>query len=104
MGQEDFFDEDSLIDPKFASFNLAECGVKAGDTIIYTPTGAELTVLEDNQVEYAGEAMSLAVFTAGNMPRNKRSKSGVCQGPKYFTYNGTSLYELRRMFSDDKKE
>ncbi len=106
MGQEDFFDEDSLIDPKFASFNLAECGVKAGDTIIYTPTGAELTVLEDNQVEYAGEAMSLAVFTAGNMPRNKRSKSGVCQGPKYFTYNGTSLYKLKAMFSagDDDKQ
>ncbi len=39
------------------------------------------------------------VFTANNMPRNKRSKSGVCQGPKYFSYNGTSLYKLKTMFS-----
>ena len=104
MGQEELFDENSLIDPEFANFDLSECGVKAGDTIIYTPTNAELTVLEDNQVEYGGEAMSLAVFTAGNMPRNRRSKSGVCQGPKYFSYNGTSLYELRRMFSTDKEK
>ena len=106
MGQEVLFDADSLIDPEFANFNLAECGVKAGDTITYTPTGEELTVLEDNRVEYGGEAMSLAVFTANNMPRNKRSKSGVCQGPKYFSYNGTSLYKLKTMFSpgDDDEQ
>lgn len=106
MGQEDLFDGDSLIDPEFANFDLAECGVKAGETIVYTPTGAELTVLEDNQVEYGGEAMSLAVFTANNMPCNKRSKSGVCQGPKYFSYNGTSLYKLKTMFSsgDDDEQ
>ena len=104
MGEPTLFDADSLVDPEFANFNLSECGVNAGDTITYTPTKAELTVLEDNRVEYGGESMSLAVFTANNMPRNKRSKSGVCQGPKYFTYNGTSLYELRRMFSKDDEK
>lgn len=92
------FDGDNLIDPEFGNFNLLEHGVKVGDKIVYTPTGAELTVCEDNMVEYAGEQYTLAQFTAKHMPRNKRSISGVCQGPKYFTFNGITLYQLKETF------
>ena len=92
------FDGDDLIDPEFGNFNLLEHGVKVGDVIVYTPTGAELTVCEDNKVEYAGEQYTLAQFSAKHMPRNKRSISGVCQGPKYFTFNGITLYQLKQSF------
>jgi len=103
MEAEALFDDQSLIDPEFANFNLNDCGVKVGDTIIYTPTGTELTVAEDNMVEVNGVTLTLAQFTAKFMPRNKRSVSGVCQGPKYFSYKGVSLYKLKESFLGGKK-
>ena len=98
MGEETLFNTDELINPEFATFKLLEHGVSIGDKIIYTPTGAELIVAEDNKVECNGELYTLAEFTAKHMPRNKRSISGLCQGPKYFTYNGISLYKLKGTF------
>ena len=98
MGDDALFDPDSLINPEFANFDLLEHGVKVGDTIVYTPTGMELVVAENNKVTVDGETFTLAEFTAKYMPRNKRSVSGVCQGPKYFTYKGTSLYKMKESF------
>ena len=103
MGDDALFDADDFIDPQFANFSLSECGVKSGDRIVYTPTGAVLTVKSDNEVEYEGETYTLAQFTAKYMPRNKRSVSGVCQGPKYFTKGGTSLYQMKETFLGGKK-
>lgn len=102
MGEDALFDADSLIDPEFANFDLLEHGVKVGDHIVYTPTGAELVVAEGNKVFFGDEAFTLAEFTAKYMPRNKRSVSGVCQGPKYFTYKGTSLYKMKESFLGKK--
>ena len=103
LESEALFDTDSLINPEFADFSLSECGVKSGDRIVYTPTGAVLTVKGDHEVEYNGETYTLAQFTAKFMPRNKRSVSGVCQGPKYFTKGGTSLYQMKETFLGGKK-
>ena len=103
MDSEALFNSDDLLDPSFGEFNLLEHGVKVGDTIIYTPVGMELTVAEGNMVEYGGEKYTLAQFTAKYMPRNKRSVSGVCQGPRYFSYNGVSLYKLRESFLGGQK-
>lgn len=103
MGDDALFDADEYVDPAFADFDLAECGVKSGDRIVYTPTGAVLTVKGDHEVEYEGETYTLAQFTAKFMPRNKRSVSGVCQGPKYFTKGGTSLYQMKETFLGGKK-
>ena len=102
MGDDALFDADDYVDPQFANFSLSECGVKPGDRIVYTPTGMALTVKADNEVEYEGETYTLAQFTAKYMPRNKRSVSGVCQGPKYFTKGGTSLYTMKDSFLGGK--
>lgn len=67
--------------------------------VFHIITNMELTVAEGNRVIYDGAEYSLAQFTAKYMPRNKRSVSGVCQGPKYFTFRGTSLYKYKEMFS-----
>lgn len=99
---EALFNTDELINPKFANFDLLGHGVRVGDRIIYTPTGVELIVAEDNKVECEGETYTLAEFTAKHMPRNKRSKSGLCQGPKYFSYNGVSLYQMKESFLGGK--
>lgn len=103
-GDDTLFDKDEFVNPKFGDFNLEECGVKPGDVITYTPTGAELTVAHENMVEFGEEELSLAEFTARNMPRNKRSTSGVCQGPKYFSYKGTSLNKMKEMFMKEDGE
>ena len=97
------FNGDDLINPDFGNFDLFEYGVKTGDKIVYTPCEMELTVVGNNQVEYAGETYTLAQFTAKFMPRNKRSVSGFCQGPKYFSYNGVSLYQLKESFLGGQK-
>ena len=102
MGGEALFNTDELINPEFATFDLLEHGVSVGDKIVYTPTGIELTVAEDNQVECNGEIYTLAEFTAKHMPRNKRSVSGLCQGPKYFSFNGVSLYQMKESFLGGK--
>ena len=103
MGEDTFFDDEYIVDQKYGNFNLLEHGVKVGDKITYTPIGAELTVLEDNKIEYGGEPMSIADFTYNNMPENSISKSGVCKGPKYFSYNGVSLYKLKESFLGGEK-
>ncbi len=103
MDSSNLFGDEDCIDPAFATFDLKEHGVNVGDVIIYTPTDMELTVLENNMVEYAGEKYTLAQFTAKYMPRNKRSISGVCQGPRYFSYNGVSLYKLKESFLGGQK-
>ena len=103
MSTDYLFDADELIDAEFANFNLIEHGVKVGDKIVYTPTGMDLIVRENNMVEYAGEMYTLAQFTAKFMPRNKRSVSGVCQGPKYFSYKGVTLYQLKETFLGGNK-
>lgn len=102
MSGEALFNTDELINPEFANFNLLEHGVSVGDKIIYTPTDTEVIVREDNKVECNGELYTLAEFTAKYMPRNKRSKSGLCQGPKYFSFNGISLYKLKESFLKQK--
>lgn len=100
---EALFDDEDTIDPEFGNFDLLECGVNIGDTIVYTPANIKAIVREGNLLEYEGELYSLARFTSTFMPRNKRSISGVCQGPKYFSYNGISLYKLKESFLGGKK-
>ncbi len=101
--EEALFEDEGLIDVNFGNFNLLEHGVHVGDKIVYTPTGTELIVAENNMVEVDGELFTLANFTAKYLPRNKRSVSGVCQGPKYFSYKGITLYQLKESFLGGKK-
>ena len=101
--EETLFDPESVVDPNFGSFVLTDYGVKEGDQIVYTPTGTIATVLEGNLLDCDGTVYSVAQFTAKYMPRNKRSISGVCQGPKYFSYKGTTLYQLKESFLGGKK-
>ena len=103
MPDDALFSTEETLDPEFGNFNLQEHGVKPGDRIVYTPLNIEVSVLEDNKIEYEGEAMTLSEFTVKFMPHNKRSISGVCQGPKYFSYNGVTLYKLKNSFLKEKK-
>jgi hypothetical protein len=96
------FDSEDSLDPTFGDFNLMEYGVNLGDKLVYTPAGIEVFVAGENAVKYGDEIYSLAEFTAKFMPHNKRSVSGFCQGPKYFTFNGISLYKMKKSFLGGK--
>lgn len=102
MANTALFNPDETLDPDFGDFILLDYGVKIGDTIVYN-NEIEVTVCENNMVEYAGEKYTLAQFTSKFMPRNKHSKSGVIQGPKYFSYKGVTLYKLRESFLGGQK-
>lgn len=104
MTSEELFDSTELLNPELGNFNLSEYGAEVGDKIIYTPLDMEVSVLEDNKVSYGDEKYTLPEFTAKFMPRNKRSVSGVCQGPKYFTKGGVTLYKLKESFLGGKKK
>lgn len=103
LASDTLFDSESLLDPEFGNFILKDYGAEPGDVLTYTPADIEVTVLEDNKVAYGDEEYSLSEFTAKHMPRNKRSISGVCQGPKYFSKGGVSLYKLKESFLGGKK-
>lgn len=46
--------------------------------------------------EYQGRLWSLTAFTREFLPEDKQNASGAYQGPKYFSYNGKMLSELRK--------
>lgn len=81
------------------AFKFSMIGLKVGDVITFSPTGIDVKVATDNKVEYDGRLWSLSAFTGTFLPVEKQNSSGAYQGPKYFTYKGRSLNELR-----DEKE
>ena len=42
------------------------------------------------------------IMVDADLPRNKRSVSGLFHGPKYFSFNGISLYKLKESFLKKK--
>lgn len=83
---------DSARRPQF-KFRMA--GVKIGEKVIFEPAKLEVVVADEKHVEYKGRLYTLTAFTGTFMPENLRNKSGVYQGPKFFSYHGKTLPELR---------
>ena len=74
--------------------------IQIGETIVFTPKNIKVKVASDNQVEYEGRIYKLSPFTAAFLPDEMRNASDAYQGPKYFTYNGRPLDELRKELED----
>ncbi|WP_286438011.1 GIY-YIG nuclease family protein [Bacteroides acidifaciens] len=79
-----------------APFKFSMVNIQIGETIIFTPTDIKVKVASDNQVEYDGRIYKLSPFTAAFLPDEMRNASDAYQGPKYFTYNGRPLDDLRK--------
>jgi hypothetical protein len=78
---------------KTKAFSFAEVEISNGAKLVFVPTGAEVTVAGDKKIEYKGTHYSLSGYCKEFMPR--KNASGAYQGPKYFSYNGKSLLEIR---------
>ena len=75
------------------SFNMIN--LKVGDTIVFDPLNIEVKVAGENKIEYEGRLWSLTAFAGTYMPDNMRCPSEAYQGPKYFSYKGKNLVQLR---------
>ena len=77
-------------------FKFHMIGLNVGDTIVFDPLRMPVRIASDDKIEYDGRLYSLSAFTANFLPEEKQNTSGAYQGPKYFSYNGKALSELRK--------
>lgn len=78
---------------KSKSVGLSALGIKPKAELVFIPTGLAVVVVDDKTIEYKGKRYSLSGFTKEFIPH--RNASGAYQGPKYFSYKGKSLLEIR---------
>ena len=76
-------------------FKFSMVNIPIGATLIFTPTGAEVRVADDDRIEYQGRLYKMSPFVGTFMPKERRNLSGAYQGPKYFSYKGEILNEIR---------
>ena len=97
-------DEDKVIKSKEAErqkrtakppFKFHMVGISIGDTIVFDELNLPVKVATDDKIEYDGRLYSLSAFTGTYLPIEKQNTSGAYQGPKYFSYNGKVLSDLR---------
>ena len=76
-------------------FKFSMINIPIGATVVFTPTGIEVKVADDDKVEYQGRLYKLSPFVGTFMPINRRNSSGAYQGAKYFSYKGEILDDIR---------
>ena len=77
------------------AFKFHMVGLNVGDTIIFDALNLPVKIASDDKVEYEDRLWSLSAFTAEFLPEEMQNTSGAYQGPKFFSYGGKSLNELR---------
>lgn len=87
--------DDTSKGPRRGRFKFSMVGIKIGEFVTFTPTGAVVKVASDDSVEYEGRIYKLSPFVGTYMPEERRNSSGAYQGAKYFSYNGKILDDLR---------
>ena len=78
------------------AFKFHMIGLKVGDTVVFDELNLSVTVASDDKVEFQGRLWSLSAFTREFLPEDKQNVSGAYQGPRYFSYKGKTLSELRK--------
>lgn len=76
-------------------FKFSMVNIPIGAILTFIPTGIKVKVAGDDQIEYEGRIYKLSSFVGTFMPAEKRNASGAYQGPKYFSFNGKILDDLR---------
>ena len=103
-------DEDKVIKSKEAEkqkrtakppFKFHMAGISIGDTIIFDELNLPVKVATDDKIEYDGRLYSLSAFTGTFLPVEKQNTSGAYQGPKYFSYDGKVLSDLRNELENE---
>ena len=80
---------------KRGRFKFSMVNIPIGSKSTFIPTGIEVIVASDDQIEYEGRIYKLSPFVGTFMPEDKRNASGAYQGSKYFSFKGKVLEEMR---------
>lgn len=78
-----------------APFHFSMIGLNVGDELVFKPTGIVVRVAGDRTIEYEGRIYKMSAFVPTFLPEEMQNNSGAYQGPKFFTYHGRTLTELR---------
>lgn len=81
--------------PPRKPFEFSMVGLKEGDTVVFDPLKIEVKVCGKNRVAYKGATYTLSGFCKAFLPDSMRTPSEAYQGPKYFSYQGVTLWKLR---------
>ena len=84
-----------------SNFKFSMINIPIGATLVFIPTGVEVKVAGDDTVEYQNRLYKLSPFVGTFMPENKRNASGAYQGPKFFSYKGKVLNDIRSDFENN---
>lgn len=84
------------------AFKFDMVGLSKGDKIVFIPLGVEVVVAGANTIEYEGKEWSLSGFVAQYIP--KRNAAGAYQGPKYFSYQGRTLVDIRAELDKQRED
>ena len=90
--------------PHRPRFKFSMVNIPVGAELVFIPTGYRVKVASDDQVEYEGRIYKLSPFVGTFMPVEKRNASGAYQGPKFFSYQGKALTDLRSKIEEDTME
>ena len=82
--------------PHRPRFKFSMVNIPIGAELTFVPTGIKVLVASDDQIEYEGRIYKLSPFVGTFMPEDKRNTSGAYQGPKFFTYRGEILDDIRK--------
>lgn len=78
-----------------APFKFKMVNIPVGETVVFEPKNLICSVVNDNTISYNGVKYSLSGFCAEYMPDSMKNASRAYQGPKYFSYKGKLLTDLR---------
>ncbi len=87
-----------------APFDFSMVGLNIGDTIIFDALNLPVKVAGKNKVEYEGRLWSLSAFCGTYLPEEMHNSSESYQGPKYFSHQGKTLWEIRLERENDSIE
>ncbi len=76
-------------------FKFHMIDLNVGDTIIFDALHLSVKIASDDKIEYEGRLYSLSNFTATFLPEKMQNTSGAYQGPKFFSHEGRTLFDLR---------
>ena len=78
------------------SFKFSMVGLEKNDIITFDPTGVQVVVSDDDKkILYKGDLYTLSGFCKKYLPEEMRTKSNAYCGPKFFSHNGKTLWEIR---------
>jgi len=95
---------DAVVIPQRKPFSFDMIGLSIGDKIIFDPLGIEVVVSDNKKVEYEGRLWTLSAFCGTYLPTEMQNNSGAYQGPKYFSYNGKTLWHIRLEKENHKEQ